>query len=146
MNWDAADMAIRIQRKRASRRDVEHQQQCALIEWARLNETREPRLQLLYAIPNGGARSKAQAGRLKAEGVRAGVYDLCLACPGMLAGQVYHALYLEMKTDVGKLSGAQEQFLTVAGAYGNACRMHRDWVEAARLIIAYLGAEKHLSV
>lgn len=37
--------------------------------------------QLLFAIPNGGARSKAEGGRLKAEGVVAGVWDLMLAVP-----------------------------------------------------------------
>ena len=36
---------------------------------------------LLHAVPNGGARSKAEAGRLKAEGVVAGVWDLELSVP-----------------------------------------------------------------
>ena len=37
--------------------------------------------ELLKAVPNGGARSKAEAGRLKAEGVVAGAWDLELAVP-----------------------------------------------------------------
>src|SRR5262245_64718583 len=48
---------------------------------------------LCFAIPNGGARDVITAGRLKAEGVRAGVPDVCL--PVARAG--YHGLFLEVK-------------------------------------------------
>ncbi|MFH1496610.1 MAG: hypothetical protein ABII82_02175 [Verrucomicrobiota bacterium] len=49
-----------------------------------------------FAIPNGGARTKAEAGRLKAEGVRAGVVDLILLDPPpLLFG--YVGVALEMK-------------------------------------------------
>ena len=34
---------------------------------------------LLYAVPNGGYRNAREAARFKAEGVRSGVPDLCLA-------------------------------------------------------------------
>jgi len=59
-----------------------------------------PMLEWLHAIPNGGARgdnpkSRAIRGnRLKAEGVKNGVYDLFL--PFSAGG--YHGLYLELKT------------------------------------------------
>ena len=39
-----------------------------------------------WAVPNGGKRSKAEAGRLKAEGVKSGVPDLCLIYDGMYYG------------------------------------------------------------
>lgn len=72
-----------------------------------------------YAIPNGGGRSKAEAGRLKAEGVRSGVPDIFVSMPsGRLAG-----LYIEMKSMTGDPSPEQREWLeesTLLG-YGAAC-------------------------
>ena len=59
----------------------ESQEQQALFEWAELSKRCFPELELLFHVPNGGARSKATAGRLKAEGVKPGVPDLCLPVP-----------------------------------------------------------------
>ena len=56
----------------------EHQEQAALFRWAWFAQVKHPALALLYAIPNGGHRHKAVAARMKAEGVKAGVPDLCL--------------------------------------------------------------------
>lgn len=51
------------------------------------------RWSLLYAIPNGGKRSAATAGRLKATGVKAGFPDVGL--PVALGG--FHGLFIELK-------------------------------------------------
>ncbi len=60
---------------------------------------------LIFAIPNGGYRSKPEASRLKAEGVLAGVHDLYI--PGL-------DLWIEMKEDATKKpSKAQKDW----GAY-----------------------------
>ena len=56
----------------------EHLHQKALFEWADRMEGAWPELRLMYAIPNGGLRTKAQAGKLKAEGVKPGVPDIHL--------------------------------------------------------------------
>ena len=56
----------------------EHQEQKALIQWARLNQQRFPELDLLFAIPNGGLRNIRVARKLKSEGVKPGVSDLFL--------------------------------------------------------------------
>jgi hypothetical protein len=120
--------------KARPRRDDEHQQQKALIEWARLNEKREPRLKLLYAIPNGRKRSKAEAGKLKAEGVKAGVPDLCLACGHGLA---FNAMYFEFKSPTGRLSKDQIEMHALLRAQGNCVEVYRDWVFAASTICAY---------
>ena len=45
-----------------------------------------------FAIPNGGGRSKAQGGILKATGVLAGIPDLCVLMPDA------KALFIEVKT------------------------------------------------
>lgn len=52
-----------------------------------------PDLAMLYHVPNGGARSKATGGRLKAMGVKRGVYDLSLD----VARGGWHGLRMELK-------------------------------------------------
>lgn len=52
-----------------------------------------PELMLLYAIPNGGARSKRTAGRMKAQGVLASVPDVHLP---VMRGP-FASLYVELK-------------------------------------------------
>ena len=67
-------------------------QEATIVECDRRAQT-DSRYACLFAIPNGGARDKVTGGKLKAEGVRAGVPDLFLAVPsGMFAG-----LFLELK-------------------------------------------------
>ena len=56
----------------------ESQEQQALFSWAEYAKGLHPELGLLYHIPNGGKRDKLEAARLKLEGVKAGVPDLCL--------------------------------------------------------------------
>ena len=93
----------------------EHDEQVTVIEWANLSLGKYPALKLLYAIPNGGARGKAVAGKLKAEGVKKSIPDLCLpvACGG------YHALYIEMKSLIGKPSKDQLTLHEELRTYGN---------------------------
>jgi hypothetical protein len=90
----------------AARRAIsssEHQEQKALIQWCALQHKRLPGIERLYAIPNGGSRSKATAGKLKAEGVRKGVFDLCLP----VARGGFFGLYIEMKSSDGSVSPEQ---------------------------------------
>lgn len=104
----------------------EHNIQCACVRWFNLQW---PQYRgLLFAVPNGGARSKATAGKLKAEGVVAGVADLILLVPRNtnpqktpygeicieIDGQIpeiwYHALCIEMKTEKGRQSPEQKEW------------------------------------
>lgn len=71
---------------------TEAQEQMTLFSWAAMQSGKYPELNLLYHVPNGGSRHKAEAGRLRAEGVKAGVPDLCLP---VARGQ-YHGLYIEL--------------------------------------------------
>lgn len=71
--------------------DEEHRIQCACVRWFAYQY---PHLTgRLFAVPNGGGRSKVDAARLKAEGVVAGVSDLILLKPN----RRHHALCIEMK-------------------------------------------------
>lgn len=62
----------------------------------------------LFAVPNGGSRNKAEAARLKAEGVLAGVADLILLKPN----RTYGALLIELKYGRNKQSPRQVEWQT----------------------------------
>lgn len=97
------DASLATANLRPLRNDREHLEQKALMEWVGLRRRAHPDLDLLYAIPNGGHRNRRTAGRLKAEGVRSGVPDLCL--PVARGGA--HGLYIEMKAPGGRESDTQ---------------------------------------
>lgn len=85
----------------------EHVEQCGVVRWAEAMTGIRPELGLLFAVPNGGGRSKAEGGRLKAEGVKPGVPDLMLP----VARQGYHGLFIEMKrAGGGRLSLYQREW------------------------------------
>ena len=91
-------------------RDEEHQIQCACVKWFNLQY---PQYRgLLFAVPNGGARSKATAGKLKAEGVVAGVADLILLVPRFVIGNYNFAfgLCLETKSKTGRQTPEQKEW------------------------------------
>lgn len=95
---------------------TEHNEQVALFAWAEENLDNIPVLGLLYAIPNGGYRHPATAGRMKAEGQRAGVPDICLPVP---RGK-WHGLYIELKVGRNKPTDAQSAWLTALSNKGIA--------------------------
>lgn len=61
-------------RARAPRVDWEGNEQTILFTWIDLQYPRESKL--IYHVPNGGHRHKATAGKLKGQGVRAGMPDI----------------------------------------------------------------------
>lgn len=92
----------------------EHEAQRAVVEAVARYAQQRPALRLLYAIPNGGKRHVAVAVKLKAEGVKAGVPDLCLP----VARGGYHGCYLEGKRKGGHVSAAQLEWLTALALEG----------------------------
>ena len=76
---------------------TEDAEQMMLMSWVTLMSSSRPELRLLFHIPNGGSRHKAEAGRFRAMGVKAGVPDLCLPVPR--GGK--HGLFVEMKRTKG---------------------------------------------
>lgn len=112
----------------------EHGSQVALFCWASQQFTIYPCLRLMYAIPNGGKRDKITAANLKAEGVKAGMLDVCLPVP---IGP-WHGLYLELK--VGNNKPTEEQYWIIAELrkQGYAADWMIGWESARDRVLAYL--------
>lgn len=78
--------------------------QAQAVKWFNL---RYPHLRgLLFAVPNGGARSAKTGAVLKREGVVSGVSDLLLLVPN----KEYHGICLEAKTSKGKQTDNQKKW------------------------------------
>lgn len=119
------------------RDDREHQEQAALFQWAALMENKLPELRLLFAVPNGGDRHPAVAAKLKAEGVKAGVWDILLP----VARHGYIGLWIEMKAGANRLTSEQEAWEHAMISKGYACHVCYSWMAAARAIVTYLGGD-----
>ncbi len=89
---------------------------------------------VLFAIPNGGARTGLQGSILKGEGVLAGVADLFL----MKANSKFHGLFIEMKTAKGVQSDTQKQFEAGALAAGYDYKICRSSLEFQLTVNKYL--------
>lgn len=114
---------------------TESQEQQLLFEWAALSAGKWPELALMYHIPNGGSRSKSEAGRFRAEGVKAGVPDICLP----VARGGYHGLYIELKrVKGGRVSPAQQGWIAALRDQGYCACVCKGWDDAAHVIKAYL--------
>lgn len=68
----------------------------------------------LFAVPNGGHRSKREANKFKATGVVRGVHDLLFLHKGKL-------YTLELKVDSNKLSPDQIEFWDAIEKQGGKC-------------------------
>lgn len=126
-------------------REEEHNIQVACVRWFNLQwpEYRG----LLFAVPNGGARSKATAGKLKAEGVVPGVADLILLVPktdlvnvngfvGILPR--YNALCIEMKTEKGHQSPEQMEWQRKVESHGYKYAVCHSLDEFMAVVNGYL--------
>lgn len=114
------------------------EQQC-LFRWAAFQSGCYPELKLLYHVPNGGSRKKAEAGRFRAEGVKAGVPDLCLP----VARGEYHGLYIELKRlKNSKTSEDQKAWIEKLNEQGYCAVVCKGWEAAAKVITEYLNMEE----
>jgi len=116
------------------RNDLEHQEQSALIAWARVMSGKHPELDRLYAIPNGGGRAKREGGRLKAEGVRPGVLDLHLPVPRLGVP----GLWIEIKAKGGRMRPEQKEEAAALAVDGFAVVIAWNWEAAKDAILQYL--------
>ena len=101
--------------------DTEHLLQVQVLDYLYYNAKRD-----VYAlsIPNAGHRSLRMGARMKAEGLRAGVADLCIMLP---EGRV---AWLEMKTIKGRLSASQKGFAAICERLSHPYAVARTLDEA----------------
>ena len=112
----------------------EHDQQVALFTWANQNLNRYPVLKWMFAVPNGGHRHPAVAGKLKAEGLKAGVLDILLPA----ARQGFHGLWLEMKAGKNRPSPEQLLWMDYLRSAGYCVRLCYSAKDAQKAIEEYL--------
>ena len=112
----------------------ESTEQQALFEWAEIASRKTPELKLMYAVPNGGKRNITTAARLKKEGVKPGVPDICLPVP---RGR-YHGLYIEMKVNKNKPSANQKWWIEQLQKQGYRVEVCYSWGEAVKVITEYI--------
>ena len=116
-------------RKRPSHEESGLQISC--VNWFRLQYPNH----VLFACPNGGFRNAREAGILKAEGVMPGVADLFL----MYAAHGYHGLFIEMKTETGKLSDYQMKFREKCRGLRYDYIICRSFADFIKIVNIYLG-------
>ncbi|KPM67299.1 nuclease [Pseudomonas putida] len=120
---------------RAKRVDREGLEQAALMKEI---ELRYPEVFAnLHHTPNGGYRGKAEAGRLKAQGTKAGIPDLQLT----MARGGYFGLFIEFKATVKPAAVSLEQQACIGrlneqGYLAVVCRGHFDAMECLRAYLA----------
>lgn len=144
-------MRIRTtRRERNGLAPLEHTEAVRFMRVVKLHEARYPALAWLHAVPNGGWRNKAVAGKLKAEGVRPGVHDYSwpvrmpapdyITIPGCMetVGH-YSGLYLELKAGAGRASKEQRAFGDFVVSQGFRAVYVTGWEAAWRAVCDYAG-------
>ena len=85
----------------------------------------------IFAVPNGGLRSKHEAMKLKSTGVVAGVSDLIVLLPN-------RCLFVEVKTDVGRQSDKQKEFEQIVKKLGFEYQLVRSLNDFLTFINVYI--------
>ena len=109
----------------------EHDETVAVVEYCDLKGYP------VFHIPNEAKRSPATAARLKAEGMRPGVPDLCIP----VARGRYHSLYIEMKADGGKPTEEQAAWISSLRAEGMCAYVCYGAANAIALVDEYMALE-----
>ena len=115
------------------RRRVEHTEQSKLVGMIRAFH---PGV-VVAAIPNGGGRTPQERVSLHAEGVLAGMPDLCVLKPS----KGFCGLFLEMKTRDGIESAAQRDVARRLNREGCLCLVARSSEDAFKIVTDYLMEE-----
>lgn len=99
-----------------------------------------PETKWIYAVPNGGKRDQVTASRMKAAGVRAGVWDVHLPFPRGRHpfGYIEFKVAAERNHKHGGLSPEQIEFGDAMHAQGAFLRAAYGWEEALGFVRDYL--------
>lgn len=100
-----------------------------------------PELKWLHAIHNQGHGDVVRGSNAKAEGVKAGVFDIFLPVPKTTKklDAFWNGLYLELKVGNNHLSAIQSVFEADMKRAGYATGVAWGWLKAAAIITSYLG-------
>lgn len=109
-------------------------------EWVFRHEALHLSLRWLFHVPNGGARSKGEAGKLKGMGTRKGVVDVLQPFPGPGAP----GLAIELKAPGQPLTPDQVKFLAEANQAGWVNGVCFTLKEFQRLVRRYLAIPDHV--
>lgn len=118
---------------------TESEEQQALFRWAQMQSGKYPELRWMFHIPNEGLRHPATGRRLRSEGLKRGVPDVCLP----VARGGFHGLFVEMKrTKGGTVSSEQKKWLGALRDAGYAAYVCKGWEAATDKILRYLNLKE----
>ena len=129
-NWE--DVFGKEPKVRRRPRNLEHGLQSRCVRWFRLQFPN--RRHNLFAVPNGGYRTKTTAALLKDEGQLSGVDDLILLVRKGTCG----ALLLEAKVKGNYQSSNQKQWQKMIEADGYEYRIFHTIEEFIEIVTEYL--------
>lgn len=115
-------------------------------ELSRVND-RISSLRWLFAIHNQGHGDRTRGSIAKAEGIKAGVFDLFLPVPryfrgahnGAMPATNYCGLFVELKVGYNQPSAEQLAFQAFARSMGFSAEIAWGWIEARAKLLTYLG-------
>ena len=118
---------------------IESAHQAQVVEWSRwaYKTGKYPMLNMLHCSLNGVKLSGTQAKIAKGQGMLSGVPDLFLPVPK----NGFHGLFIEMKSEKGRLTENQHWFLTNAESVGYKTAVCYSAKEAISAIEAYYSQE-----
>ena len=118
---------------------LESAHQAQVIDWSRwaYKTGKYPMLNMLHCSLNGVKLSGTQAKIAKGQGMLSGVPDLFLPVPK----NGYHGLFIEMKSEKGRVTENQHWFLTNADSLGYKTAVCYSAKEAISAIEAYYSQE-----
>lgn len=112
----------------------EEREQARFVKWTHKREVRAvmPELRWMHHSPNGGRRDGFTGAQMTALGVKRGWPDLVMPMPG-------GGLAIEMKSEVGRLSDEQSEWLARFEACGWTCAVCRSANEARSVVLSFFG-------
>lgn len=111
----------------------ESREQQIIFEWASWQKNKYPGIEAMYHIANEGKRSASSGSRLKREGLKSGVSDICV--PVAKCG--YNNLYIELKSGKNRATKEQLDFISLINKYGGKALVVYEADNAIEVIKAY---------